>query len=393
MRAEMSHALRPRDANVDRQQKLIGPGGKHKNVLGSSIHDSMKDEPKAKRPALQHITNVLGTVEIDSAKKRSQPLQSICKPDSRPRLLELADVEAAAELEVDPAPEVDFDRENANDPNAVSEYACDIFRYCKFREKFFTIPEYFKRHQASNQRLSVVSPSTRAAIVDWMVEVQESFEMNHETLYMAVKLLDIYLSRCPRINRSDVLQLAAAGAVFVCAKLEERSPPAIADLVLLASNRFDEHQLKMMEMDFMKTVRFDLCCPLSYSFLRRYGRVIHADMPLLTLSRYILELSLHFVDFCRQSDSKIAAASLLLALRMMHIGDWNAVLHKYSTYTVEDIEPLMYSLNHMLHCFQTKYPRLQTVVSKYSHPIFFEVANTKPLADIYSRTAEIRPPN
>jgi hypothetical protein len=35
----------------------------------------------------------------------------------------------------------------------------------------------------------------RGILVDWLVEVQESFELNHETLYTAVKMTDIYLSK------------------------------------------------------------------------------------------------------------------------------------------------------------------------------------------------------
>ena len=35
----------------------------------------------------------------------------------------------------------------------------------------------------------------RSILVDWLVEVQESFELNHETLYTAVKLMDLYLSK------------------------------------------------------------------------------------------------------------------------------------------------------------------------------------------------------
>ena len=45
------------------------------------------------------------------------------------------------------------------------------------------------RHQAD------LTTVMRAILVDWMVEVQESFELNHETLYAAVKIVDIYLSR------------------------------------------------------------------------------------------------------------------------------------------------------------------------------------------------------
>ena len=40
-----------------------------------------------------------------------------------------------------------------------------------------------------------INKSMRAILVDWLVEVQESFELNHETLYTAVKMMDLFLSR------------------------------------------------------------------------------------------------------------------------------------------------------------------------------------------------------
>ena len=40
-----------------------------------------------------------------------------------------------------------------------------------------------------------ISDGMRGILIDWLVEVQESFELNHETLYTAVKLTDLYLSK------------------------------------------------------------------------------------------------------------------------------------------------------------------------------------------------------
>lgn len=45
-------------------------------------------------------------------------------------------------------------------------------------------------------------------------------------------------------------------------------------------------------------------------------------MATLTLARFILEVSLMFLDFCRVSDSLMAAASLMLALRMKKQQPW-----------------------------------------------------------------------
>ncbi|VDN31085.1 unnamed protein product [Gongylonema pulchrum] len=68
----------------------------------------------------------------------------------------------------------------------------------------------------------------------------------------------------------------------------------------------------------------DFDCPLSYRFLRRFARVAEKDMRTLTLARYILETSLLFYEFISVPDSMMAAAALLLAIRMIRAGHWVA---------------------------------------------------------------------
>lgn len=58
----------------------------------------------------------------------------------------------------------------------------------------------------------------RAVLVDWLVEVQESFELNHETLYSAVRLVDLYLSRTT-VNKEN-LQLVGTTAMLISSKFE-----------------------------------------------------------------------------------------------------------------------------------------------------------------------------
>jgi len=195
-----------------------------------------------------------------------------------------------------------------------------------------------------------------------------------------VKLLDMYLSKVAVTERSTV-QLIACAAIFIASKIEERSPPLLKDLCNLCSKVFTEDQIKRMEREMLKVVGFDLCPPLSYSFLRRYGRVIGADLELLTLARFVLELSLHCLDFCRVSESRIAAACMLLALRVINTREWSPVLVKYSGYTLQDIEPLSLHLNHLVRHFAKEHPRANAVIGKYSHEVFFEVAKLDFLPD------------
>lgn len=111
----------------------------------------------------------------------------------------------------------------------------------------------------------------RSLLVDWMIEVQESFELNHETLYLAVKLVDYYLSKV--VVSKETLQLVGAASMFIASKYDERIPPLIDDFLYICDGAYSRRELLRMEINVLKIANFDLGIPLSYRFLRRYARV------------------------------------------------------------------------------------------------------------------------
>ncbi|VDN39110.1 unnamed protein product, partial [Cylicostephanus goldi] len=134
-----------------------------------------------------------------------------------------------------------------------------------------------------------------------MVEIQETFELNHETLYMSVKIVDMYLSKTKDVIKDD-LQLLASVAIFIACKFEERSPPLIDDFMYVCEEMFTREQMIKMEMKVLDTINYDIGFPLSYRNVRRYARVCatrvtKTDMPKLTLARYVLETSLMFYEY------------------------------------------------------------------------------------------------
>ena len=53
-------------------------------------------------------------------------------------------------------------------------------------------PDFLSQHKE-------ISNDVRSIVVDWMVEVQETLELNHETLYLAVKNMDLFLPKDLRL--------------------------------------------------------------------------------------------------------------------------------------------------------------------------------------------------
>lgn len=263
----------------------------------------------------------------------------------------------------------DFDAENWLDPFQVSHYAMDIFEYLKERESSFPIGDYMEKQVCLSRWM-------RSLLVDWMVEVQESFELNHETLYLAVKLVDLYLTKVT--VGTDTLQLLGAASLFIASKYDERIPPMVEDFLYICDGAYTQKELIRMEKSVLKVVDFDLGIPLSYRFLRRYARCAKVSMPTLTLARYILEYSLMDYSTIRYSDSKMAASALFLALQMKDLGGWTTTLEYYSGYKLNDIREIVHVLNEGLH--RKHKEALVTIRNKYSHKIFFEVAKL-PLKD------------
>lgn len=145
-------------------------------------------------------------------------------------------------------------------------------------QSHFQIRDYISKQPHINIHM-------RSLLVDWMVEVQESFELNHETLYLAVKLVDMYLNKI-QVGK-DVLQLVGAASLFIASKYDERMPPLIDDFLYICDGAYEKRQMLKMEMNVLKNCNFEMGIPLSYRFLRRYARVC------ILYSRFILKLTVN----------------------------------------------------------------------------------------------------
>lgn len=249
-----------------------------------------------------------------------------------------------------------------------SVYAKDIFTYMKQREEKFILKKYMNRQTDINSDM-------RAILVDWLVEVQMTFEVSHETLYLAVKLVDHYLMEvtCKR----DKLQLIGSTAFLIAAKFEEPYPPCVDDFLYICDDIYQRKEMLAIEISILQTLKFDINIPVAYHFLRRYAVCLRADMNTLTLSRFICEMTLQEYNYIHERASKLAAGCFLLALYMKKLGHWAPTLECYSGYKTSDLHPLVKQLNNMLTSRSSN--KLKTVHSKYSHQVFFEVTKIPPL--------------
>ncbi|XP_076581626.1 G2/mitotic-specific cyclin-B3 isoform X2 [Chaetodon auriga] len=259
--------------------------------------------------------------------------------------------------------EFDIDSENSEDCYMCPEYAKDIFDYLKQREEKFVLSDYMHKQPSLN-------PEMRAILIDWLVEVQENFELNHETLYLAVKMTDHYLSLTP-VHR-EMLQLVGSTTMLIASKFEERSPPCVDDFLYICDDAYKREELISMETSILQTLSFDINIPTAYRFLRRYAKCVSAGMDTLTLARYYCEMSLMEMEMVSERGSLLASACLLMALVTKDLGGWRPILQFHSGYQTSDLAPLVRKLYLML--LAPPDEKLAAIRNKYSHRVFSEVA-------------------
>lgn len=63
-----------------------------------------------------------------------------------------------------------------------------------------------------------LTPRHRAIVVNWLVVLQEMFGLNHEVLYSAVDLIDLYLMK--NNLSKDKFQVLASAALLLSNKID-----------------------------------------------------------------------------------------------------------------------------------------------------------------------------
>lgn len=224
-----------------------------------------------------------------------------------------ADAKAAAKAEL-LANIKSLDEEDLDDPLMVAEYANEIFDYLRDLEiQSIPNPDYMS-HQDD------LEWKTRGILIDWLIEVHTRFHLLPETLFLAVNIIDRFLSE--KVVQLDRLQLVGITAMFIASKYEEVLSPHVENFKKIADDGFSEAEILSAERFILSTLNYDLSYPNPMNFLRRVSKADNYDIQSRTIGKYLTEISLLDHRFMQFRPSHVAAASMYLARLMLDRGEW-----------------------------------------------------------------------
>ncbi|KAM3435923.1 hypothetical protein MY4824_004585 [Beauveria thailandica] len=227
----------------------------------------------------------------------------------------------------------EMDDEDRDDPLMVAEYATEIFEYLRDLEcKSIPNPQYMQ-HQDE------LEWSTRGILVDWLIEVHTRFHLLPETLFLAVNIVDRFLSK--KVIQLDNFQLVGITAMFIASKYEEVLSPYIGNFKRITNDGFTEEEILSAERFVLSTLDYDLSYPNPMNFLRRVSKADNYDIQSRTIGKYLTEISLLDHRFMAFRPSHVAAAAMYLSRLMLDRGEWDDTLAHYAGYTEEELEPVV----------------------------------------------------
>ncbi|KNE54715.1 hypothetical protein AMAG_00674 [Allomyces macrogynus ATCC 38327] len=277
--------------------------------------------------------------------------------------------------------EPDMDEEDLDDPGMCAEYAQDIMNYLMQREQMFMPDQrYITQHPELRWSMRVI-------LVDWLIEVHQKFKFTPETLFLAVNIMDRFLSR--RVVSLGKFQLVGLAALFLAAKTEEVSCPPVTQFTYMADNAFKDDDMLRAEQYILRVLDFDIWAPGPYTFMRRISKVDDYNPQHRNMAKFLAEITLLDHRFLRFPSSLVGAACMWLARKLHDQDGWDALFRYCSGYREEELLPavefLVDWMCHQQECDffyrkygHKKYIRAMQTAQAWAHDLGMEITATPP---------------
>ncbi|KAI0829962.1 A/B/D/E cyclin [Hypoxylon sp. FL0890] len=290
-----------------------------RKVTSTSVKQDVlaEDEPVRKKAHTQERPeSVAEKLDVIAEKSSNKDLQTLKHDDGK---------------ELPPGVK-ELEEDGMDDPLMVAEYAPDIFEYLRELERKVVARPNYIIHQDE------LEWKTRSILVDWLIEVHTRFHLLPETLFLAVNIIDRFLSQ--KVVQLDRVQLVGITAMFIAAKYEEVLSPHVSNYRMVSDDGFSDAEILSAERFILETLNYDLSYPNPMNFLRRISKADDYDIQSRTIGKFLMEISIVDYRFLAYRPSHVAAAAMYLSRMILDRGEWDPAIAYFAGYTEEEIEPV-----------------------------------------------------
>lgn len=153
----------------------------------------------------------------------------------------------------------------------------------------------------------------RPFLVDFLIEVHAQFRLRPEVLFLAMNIVDRYVSK--RVVYKKHYQLVGCAALWIAAKFEDAKDkvPLTKELSEMCCKAYDESAFIQMEGHVLGTIGWTLGAPTAEAWLRLYCADDQEDKRTANVARFVMETSLFHREHVGVAAYDVAAGALSVA--------------------------------------------------------------------------------
>ncbi|KAL6499682.1 hypothetical protein OROGR_027592 [Orobanche gracilis] len=356
-------------AFTTKKENAFKPKKEEVIVISSDEEESYKSRTKLRKPSSNKPNKTLTTILTARSK-------AACGLNKKPK-----------------DPTVDIDAADVDDELAAVEYVEDMYNFFKLTEVGKYKPHGLRRglvvilededgrvHDYMDSQPEINS-KMRAILVDWLIEVHKKFELMPESLYLAVNIVDRFLS-AKNVPRKE-LQLVGISSMLIACKYEEIWAPEVSDFIAISDNAYVREQVLLMEKAILGKLEWYLTVPTPYIFLVRYIKAsVPKDDEMENMSFFYAELGLmNYSTIIEYNPSKLSASAVYAARCTLNKSPlWTETLTHYTGYSEDQLVECTKKLV-KFHSGVAE-SKLKAIRRKYSNPERCAVAMFPPATNL-----------
>ena len=205
--------------------------------------------------------------------------------------------------------------------NNAKEYIDDILNNNLIEE------EQYKKNINPNylDYQNEITPYMRSILIDWLIEINVNFNFKEATLYIAIYIIDAYLSK-QQISK-NYFQLLGVTSLFIASKLNEIKLRRISDYSDITNNTYNTHEIKAMEIEILKSLNFDLLIssPLSFYEIITQKIGIANDLNIFRFGEFLMQGFLINNQSLKYTPSIIALSVCYIIMKFCKIQNYKII--------------------------------------------------------------------
>ena len=126
-----------------------------------------------------------------------------------------------------------------------------------------SLPENFMKNHK-------ISPYMRTKMVNWMLEIFDTFRSNEETFLAAVDIMDKFIFKYKKnILKDENIHLIGILCIYIASKVYDLIPIQLDNIIhQIGHDQFSQKEILIMERTIIKTLNFDVFSLNSFDLIR-----------------------------------------------------------------------------------------------------------------------------